>query len=227
MTPTDKPLAWLHGEVKTPPFSAAARLEAGLLLRQLQQGVRLGLPHSRPMPSIGRRCHELRIPDADQTWRLIYRLDPDAVVIAEVFSTKTAATPARACHLPAAVACLRCRGPRLQGGSMNKTKRAHLAAAGWRIGSAADFLELSAEEAAFVETKLALSESLRARRAAQHLSQAALAKRLKSSQSRVAKMEAADPTVSVDLLLRGLFALGATPKDVAKALRTRRATVAA
>jgi hypothetical protein len=102
---------------------------------------------------------------------------------------------------------------------MNKTKRTKLAAQGWRVGSAADFLELSAEEAAFVETKLALSESLRARRTAQHLSQAALAKRLKSSQSRVAKMEAADPTVSVDLLLRGLFALGATPRDIAKALR--------
>jgi DNA-binding transcriptional regulator YiaG len=102
---------------------------------------------------------------------------------------------------------------------MNKTKRTKLAAHGWRVGSAADFLELSAEEAAFVETKLALSESLRARRTAQHLSQAALAKRLKSSQSRVAKMEAADPTVSVDLLLRGLFALGATPRDIAKALR--------
>jgi hypothetical protein len=110
---------------------------------------------------------------------------------------------------------------------MNKTKRAALSTAGWRTGSAADFLGLSAEEAAFVETKLALSASLRTRRAAQHLSQAALAKRLKSSQSRVAKMEAADPTVSVDLLLRGLFALGATPKDVAKALRTRSSTVAA
>ena len=94
MTPTDKPLAWLHGDVKTPPFSPAARLEAGLLLRQLQHGARLGLPHSRPMPSIGRRCHELRIPDVDQAWRIIYRLDPDAVVIAEVFSKKTAVTPA-------------------------------------------------------------------------------------------------------------------------------------
>ena len=94
MTPTYTPLAWLHGEVKTPPFSAAARLEAGLLLRQLQRGVLLGLPHSRPMPSIGRRCHELRIPDATQTWRIIYRLDPDAIVIAAVFSKKTAATPA-------------------------------------------------------------------------------------------------------------------------------------
>jgi len=110
---------------------------------------------------------------------------------------------------------------------MNKTKRAALAKAGWQLDSAADFLEFSAEEAAFLETKLALSESLRTRRTAQRLSQAALAKRLKSSQSRVAKMEAADPTVSVDLLLRALFALGATPKDVAKALRTRGATPAA
>lgn len=80
--------------------------------------------------------------------------------------------------------------------------------------------ELSPEEAAFVETKLALSRTLRARRAEQHLSQAALAKRLHSSQSRVAKMEAADPTVSIDLLLRALYALGATPRDVAKALRS-------
>ena len=95
------------------------------------------------------------------------------------------------------------------------------------MGSAADFLELTPEEAAFVETKLALSESLRTRRTAQHLSQTALAKRLKSSQSRVAKMEAADPTVSIDLLLRGLFALGATPKDVAKALRSGKRVVAA
>lgn len=93
MTPTDKLLAWLHGEVKTPPFSAAARLEAGLLLRQLQRRVKLGVPQSRPMPGIGPRCHELRIPDATQTSRIIYRLDPDAVVIAEMFSKKTPATP--------------------------------------------------------------------------------------------------------------------------------------
>src|SRR6266700_3066023 len=88
-----KPLVWLHGEVKTPPFSAAARIEAGVLLRRLQRGERIGLPASRPMPIIGRRCHELRITDAGQTWRLIYRLDADAVVIAEVFSKKTPTTP--------------------------------------------------------------------------------------------------------------------------------------
>ena len=72
-----------------------------MLLRRLQRGERLSLPHSRPMPSIGPRCHELRIVDADVTWRLIYRLDADAIVIAEVFGKKTRATPKqviRACQ---------------------------------------------------------------------------------------------------------------------------------
>jgi phage-related protein len=88
-----KPLIWLHGEVKTPPFSAAARLEAGLLLRTLQRGGMPGMPHARPMPSIGRRCAELRVVDAGVTWRIVLRVDADAVVIAAVFSKKTAQTP--------------------------------------------------------------------------------------------------------------------------------------
>ncbi len=91
----DKPLVWLGGEVKTPPFSAEARLEAGFLLRRLQRGEKLALPHSRPMPDIGRGCHELRIVDRDATWRLIYYIDLDAVAILEVFSKKTKATPRR------------------------------------------------------------------------------------------------------------------------------------
>lgn len=90
---TDKPLVWLKGQVKTPPFSEEARIEAGMLLRQLQQGNSLGLPHSRPMPTIGRRCHEPRIPDEAATWRIIYRVDSDAIVIGEVFPKKTGATP--------------------------------------------------------------------------------------------------------------------------------------
>lgn len=92
---SDKPLIWLRGEVKTPPFTRAARLEAGALLRRLQHGERLGMPHSRPMPSIGRRCHELRVLDAGKTWRLVYRLDADAVVIADVFQKATRQMPAR------------------------------------------------------------------------------------------------------------------------------------
>lgn len=105
---------------------------------------------------------------------------------------------------------------------MKNSKRSRLEARGWRVGSAADFLELTPEEAAFVETKLALSQSLRKRRTAQKISQTTLAKRLKSSQSRVAKMEAADANVSIDLLLRGLFALGAKPRDVGRAIQRRR-----
>ncbi len=93
MKQSEKPLVWLHGEVKTPPFSTDARVEAGYLLRQLQQGVRLPLPHSRPMPSIGVRCHELRINDENKSWRIIYRLDADAVIILEVFEKKNRKTP--------------------------------------------------------------------------------------------------------------------------------------
>ena len=88
----EKPLIWLKGEVKTPPFSQEARFEAGILLRRLQQGESIGLPHSRPMPSIGKRCHELRITDENVIWRIIYRLDSDAVIIGEIFSKKTQQT---------------------------------------------------------------------------------------------------------------------------------------
>ena len=84
---------WLHGEVKSPPLSAAARIEAGYLLRVLQSGESVSMPHSRPMPSIGRRCHELRITDENKIWRIVYRIDIDAIVIAEVFEMKTAKTP--------------------------------------------------------------------------------------------------------------------------------------
>lgn len=95
MSPTDKPLVWLRGEVKTPPFSPDARLEAGFLLRRLQRGEMLSLSHSRPMPSIGARCHELRIVDADKTWRIMYRIDPDAIVLLDVINKTTQQTPKR------------------------------------------------------------------------------------------------------------------------------------
>jgi phage-related protein len=89
-----KPLVWLHGEVKTPPFSPAARLETGFLLARLQEGEQLAMPISRPLPMLGPRCHELRVADGKMDWRLIYRLDADAVIILEVFSKKTQRTPA-------------------------------------------------------------------------------------------------------------------------------------
>jgi len=95
MAADDKPLVWLHGEVKSPPFSTEARIEAGHLLRRLQKGESLSLPHSRPMPSIDPRVHELRINDRDRTWRMIYRIDADAIVLVEVFAKKSRQTPNR------------------------------------------------------------------------------------------------------------------------------------
>ena len=93
MNARDRPLVWLQGEIKSPPFSSLARLEAGFLLRRLQRGEKLGMPHSRPMPLIGNRCHELGITDINARWRIVYRTDQDAVVILAVFDKKTNQTP--------------------------------------------------------------------------------------------------------------------------------------
>ena len=106
---------------------------------------------------------------------------------------------------------------------MDSAKKRKLESAGWRVGSANEFLRLSDEESAFVEVKLALAEELRDRRQEEGLSQVELARRLGSSQSRVAKMEASDPSVSVDLLIRGLLATGASRAQIGKAIaRARR-----
>jgi phage-related protein len=89
----DKPLVWLHGEVASPALSPTACLKIGVLLRRLQGGESLGLPESRPLPVIGPRCHELRVVGEGSSWRLIYRIDPEAIVIADVFRKTTRATP--------------------------------------------------------------------------------------------------------------------------------------
>ncbi|HEV7279778.1 MAG TPA: type II toxin-antitoxin system RelE/ParE family toxin [Pirellulaceae bacterium] len=87
------PVAFLATEIKTPPFSQDARLRAGWLLWQLQQGVVIPMPHNRPMPSLAPRCGELRMPDGDVTWRIVYRRDSDALLIADAFAKKTSKTP--------------------------------------------------------------------------------------------------------------------------------------
>ncbi|WP_455379257.1 helix-turn-helix transcriptional regulator [Petrachloros mirabilis] len=102
---------------------------------------------------------------------------------------------------------------------MTKRKRARLEAAGWAVGSVKEFLGLSEADAVLIEMKLALSRSLRDRRKRYGLSQVELAKRLQSSQSRVAKMEAGDPSVSMDLLVSSLLLLGASSSDLAKTIR--------
>jgi len=101
---------------------------------------------------------------------------------------------------------------------MDAVKRQRLEAAGWRVGNAEDFLGLSPEEVAFIEMKLSLSKRLRELRLSQKLSQETLANRINSSQSRVAKMETSDPSVSLDLIVRTLLAMGATREDVAGAI---------
>ncbi len=92
---TRKPLVRLSGELKTPPLSKEARVEAGTLLRRLQEGESLGLPHSRPMTTIGPRCHELRVRDENRNWRVVYRIDPEEIVVVSVFPKTTSKTPAQ------------------------------------------------------------------------------------------------------------------------------------
>jgi phage-related protein len=89
----EKKLVWLHGEVQTPPFSSEARQEAGFYLRRLQKGETLGMPASKPLPDIGKKCHELRIRDSRHLWRIVYYIDAEAVVILEVFDKETRRIP--------------------------------------------------------------------------------------------------------------------------------------
>ena len=159
-----KPLVWLDGEIKTPPFSSEARLEAGFLLRRLQLGQALSL-HVRLARS-GRRM-------------------------------------------------------------MDKRKKAALEASGWKVGDAREFLGLSDDEAIFIEMKLALAEGLRALRLEESLTQEEVARLVGSSQSRIAKMEVADASVTMDLLVRTLLRLGAGQKQVAELVGHRRRQKAA
>jgi DNA-binding XRE family transcriptional regulator len=104
---------------------------------------------------------------------------------------------------------------------MRESKRKRLQAKGWKVGTAKQFLQLSDEEDAYIELRLKLAEGLKARRVGQGLTQVQLAKAVRSSQSRVAKMEAGDPTVSLDLLVRSLLALGTTNRELAQIIARR------
>jgi phage-related protein len=88
-----KPLVWLHGEIKTPPFTVEGRQEAGMLLRLLQEGEILGMPQAEPLPSLGKGCGALRVRDQGHNWRIVYRIDPDAILVVEVYAKKSRAMP--------------------------------------------------------------------------------------------------------------------------------------
>jgi DNA-binding XRE family transcriptional regulator len=111
--------------------------------------------------------------------------------------------------------------------NMNTAKKKRLESKGWKIGTASEFLNLSPEEAAYVELKLALSKNLQQTRQEKNITQEQLARLLKSSQSRVAKMEAGDPSVSLDLLVRSLLVLGTSRKGLARMLSERKAALVA
>jgi len=102
--------------------------------------------------------------------------------------------------------------------TVSKAKQAKLERKGWKFGSADEFLRLSTEELAYIELKLALSDTLKSKRVSEKLTQAELARIMKSSQSRVAKMEAGDPTVSIDLLIKSLLALGVSKKELGRSI---------
>jgi len=88
-----KPVAWLHGEIKTPPFTEEGRKEAGDLLRLLQEGEALGMPQAEALPIVGPPCGALRVRDGEHNWRIMYRVDPDAVLVLEVYAKKTSKIP--------------------------------------------------------------------------------------------------------------------------------------
>ena len=93
MVPSGSHYVFLQGSIKSPPFTAEGRSEAGTRLREVQEGESLGMPISRPMPSIGPGVHELRVRDASHNWRIIYRIDADRILIVDVFAKTTRATP--------------------------------------------------------------------------------------------------------------------------------------
>ena len=92
--PTPKPLVFVHGEIKTPPFSEQARKEAGFLLGRLQIGESLGMPSAEPLPMVGPRCGAIRVRDAQHNWRIMYRIDPTVILVVDVYDKKTRAIPA-------------------------------------------------------------------------------------------------------------------------------------
>ena len=101
MSPADKPLRWMIGTLRTPPVGQEARVEAGFLLRRLQRGEMLGMPRSRPMHEVSPRVHELRVDDGEarRSWRILYRIDPDAILVVHWFEKRTQTTPRRVTKL--------------------------------------------------------------------------------------------------------------------------------
>lgn len=212
----EKELVWLHGEVKTPPFRASHGLRRAFCCDGYSR-----VSHCRCRTPA--RC-----------------LSSDRGAMSCVFRIRIRTGESSTGSMQMPLSSQRClkrdRKPRQTPSSthasadwrntieqdrtmvMDAEKRARLEAAGFKVGTVEEFLGLSPEESALIEVRLALSTALRRRRQTLHLAQSTLAKRLQSSQSRVAKMEAGDPSVSIDLLLRALLATGATREEVGQVI---------
>ena len=164
------------------------------------------------------------------TWRIFYFVDKDAIVILDVTDKKSRATDQDNRELQAPASALqgqRLKPPRSpERVEMNAARKKRLEAAGWKVGTRGEFLGLTPEEAELVEVRLILSDSLRRHRVKRRLTQDALAKKLGSSQSRVAKLEAGARGVTLDLLFRALYATGATTEEIARELREGRRSAA-
>jgi phage-related protein len=194
-----KQLIWLANEIKTPPFYRSVRIEVGFLLQQLLNGELPTLPMSKPMSSIDDRCHELRVNDLNnnKNWRVVYRIDDDAVIILEVFAKTTKKTPDLIID--------RCQK------RLRSYDPQNLEANGWKSGTITEFLRLSPEEIMTIEIRLSLSKYL------ERLKQEHLIKN-SSSNPRIQKVESVDPSVSIDLLIRSLVEIGATREGIAMAI---------
>jgi DNA-binding XRE family transcriptional regulator len=170
---------------------------------------------------MGKACHELRIVDKTKTWRIIDALHSQAIVVLHVFQKSTLQTPKAAIEL--SKARLKEFKDTVESEEkesiMSQTLKKKLRNTDWQIGNAEDILQLSNEKSALIDLRLALSQAAKRLRIKQDLSQAELAQRMKSSQSRIAKIEAADPSVSIDLMVKALVAAGAGRREIAQALR--------
>ena len=171
------------------------------------------------MPSIGKRCHELRVRDAGQSWRVIYRTDPDAVLVVSSFSKKTNKMPKAVIVQARKLLREVRRGLTMDWRplmSVSRKKKAKVEAMGGQVTSVEEWLELTPEDVAVIDMKIRLGESLRDRRRRKRLSQEGVAKILQTSQGRVSKLERGQATL--DQLTRSLLALGGSAKEVARAI---------
>jgi hypothetical protein len=204
----ERMLIWLPWHKGSPPFSAEARVQLGCLLRQAQRGGRLTkLPYSKPRPDLGPEVFESRVRDRPTDRTVTYRMYPDAIVIVEVLPD----APEYRVHTWAILTRLR----------DYEEQRTQLEGTWWQVGDVAEFLQLTPEQAALVGIRAALAAQLVQVRRDRRWGQADLARELGSSRSRIAKMELPDSSVSIDLFVKSLLALGLSRGELGSVIAGR------